>query len=671
MAQVLIDVVAQGNAWEKIDALGADYNAFVNKTTAANAQLAASSDKSAGAVKRMKNENMTLLPGLERASESITSFATANAGLISIFVAVALAVKKVFETLFEWGELAAGNERLMESGRLMATSYGQSMDTIVAKVREASLNTVSDMDIIKSANKAMMLGVSGSASQLANLMEIAAFKGRAMGISTTQAFDDMTRGVGRMSPMILDNLGIIVDAETTYKDYAESVGKATSDLTRQEKQQALLTKVLKEGNAQLAAAGGLADDGAAAYERLTAAKENFKNVTAAWLGLDSRAADSVANLLSSETRRMQFYVDVKKALEAGNITYLEYASIVTDFSYRIIDVATAEKELHDATGETVSIMYESRLAVSEGRDAIAGMGTAAVLTAEEIDAMDKALQAANKNTIDSAIELTKKNKDFYQSQEDIKRGISELEAEKAKVYPGDVARMDEINAKIDEQKQKYTDSAIEFKNSMTEKLAMMTIEKIAMEDGVAGFSAAEMEKAQAVLKTLGVVSGSALDEQLAMEKLSAAVADGKIPVEALGEIMQRVMADGVISAGEVASAINSLPDHTIKVNVEYSDPGSGRTYLRGGRALGGPVTGGVPVIVGENGPEVFMPNSNGQIIPNNKLGNFSGGTKAGGAVNVYLNVASAVSIMDKARAQAELMPFILQGIRQAQANGMI
>jgi hypothetical protein len=52
-----------------------------------------------------------------------------------------------------------------------------------------------------------------------------------------------------------------------------------------------------------------------------------------------------------------------------------------------------------------------------------------------------------------------------------------------------------------------------------------------------------------------------------------------------------------------------------------------------GKALGGPVMGNTPYIVGEVGPELFVPNSSGTIIPNNKMGvgsnitmNFAAGT---------------------------------------------
>ncbi len=56
----------------------------------------------------------------------------------------------------------------------------------------------------------------------------------------------------------------------------------------------------------------------------------------------------------------------------------------------------------------------------------------------------------------------------------------------------------------------------------------------------------------------------------------------------------------------------------------------------GARATGGPVSEGAPYLVGERGPELFMPNTAGSIVPNNKLG---------GGGNVTVNL-----IEDKSRA---------------------
>ena len=59
------------------------------------------------------------------------------------------------------------------------------------------------------------------------------------------------------------------------------------------------------------------------------------------------------------------------------------------------------------------------------------------------------------------------------------------------------------------------------------------------------------------------------------------------------------------------------------------------------RAAGGPVLPNQPYIVGEKGPEVFLPNAAGNIIPNNKL---SGGAFGGGASVTYnINAVDAPS----------------------------
>lgn len=56
--------------------------------------------------------------------------------------------------------------------------------------------------------------------------------------------------------------------------------------------------------------------------------------------------------------------------------------------------------------------------------------------------------------------------------------------------------------------------------------------------------------------------------------------------------------------------------------------GSGAAFMiREQRAAGGPVAAGTPYIVGEEGAELFVPSSSGQIVPNHALG---------GSINVYL-----------------------------------
>ena len=55
----------------------------------------------------------------------------------------------------------------------------------------------------------------------------------------------------------------------------------------------------------------------------------------------------------------------------------------------------------------------------------------------------------------------------------------------------------------------------------------------------------------------------------------------------------------------------------------------------GFRANGGPVMAGSPYIVGERGPELMIPNTNGTVVPNNALG--------GGTVIYNINAVDALS----------------------------
>jgi hypothetical protein len=55
----------------------------------------------------------------------------------------------------------------------------------------------------------------------------------------------------------------------------------------------------------------------------------------------------------------------------------------------------------------------------------------------------------------------------------------------------------------------------------------------------------------------------------------------------------------------------------------------------GGRANGGRVTGGMPYLVGEMGPELFMPGRGGNVVPNDRLG-------GGGGVVYNINVTAGM-----------------------------
>ena len=79
-------------------------------------------------------------------------------------------------------------------------------------------------------------------------------------------------------------------------------------------------------------------------------------------------------------------------------------------------------------------------------------------------------------------------------------------------------------------------------------------------------------------------------------------------------------------------------------------------------AIGGPLQSGSPYLVGERGPELFVPNSQGSIVPNKRLGGSGGVT-----VNQVINISTGVQQTVRAEI-ATLMPQIASAAKGAVAD---
>jgi hypothetical protein len=150
----------------------------------------------------------------------------------------------------------------------MESQFGVSADKVIKKLSEVSKGTISNADLIESANKAMALGVTSDLDEMAQLMEVARVRGQAMGLDTTQAFQDIVTGIGRGSPLILDNLGIIT------KGWAEEAKAAGGAMDAQ----FILNKVLADGADILAKTGDVALTNAEKFQQMEATAKNLRLV---------------------------------------------------------------------------------------------------------------------------------------------------------------------------------------------------------------------------------------------------------------------------------------------------------------------------------------------------------------------------------------------------------
>jgi hypothetical protein len=77
----------------------------------------------------------------------------------------------------------------------------------------------------------------------------------------------------------------------------------------------------------------------------------------------------------------------------------------------------------------------------------------------------------------------------------------------------------------------------------------------------------------------------------------------------------------------------------------------------GGKAAGGPVSSNKSYVVGERGPELFLPNTNGMIVPNNRLGGSGGSVyniTVNGAIDSEGTARTIIDLLNRSNARGTL-----------------
>ena len=208
----------------------------------------------------------------------------------------------------------------------LAKSNGQSADAILKALQKASAGTIAAKDLMLSANRAMTLGVARNSNDFVALMEIARDRARVMGLTTTKAFDDIVTGIGRGSPLILDNLGLVINQTEANEKYARSIGKVANDLTEAEKQQALLNEVIRQGQATINR-GALATLNA--DESLQALKSSLKDLAGVLGQALVPAIKTVTGIITDVVRGIQDWSERNPEL-SKNLTTI--VSVLGGFS---------------------------------------------------------------------------------------------------------------------------------------------------------------------------------------------------------------------------------------------------------------------------------------------------------------------------------------------------
>jgi hypothetical protein len=322
-------------------------------------------------IEDFKQNASQALDSVNSLAESIESMAdlsgslTSMAGTVGIMALAFEEVKTAADAIFEGEKI----EQLNTQFETLARNAGVMSTELKEGLQQSSQGWVDETSLIQAANKAMV-GLETGVDQLPALMSLAQKATQVMGGTAIDNFNAIAKAVETGSTRQLRALGIIVDQQTAYRDFAKSIGVTVDSLNQAGKQQAVLNAVLDQGNKKFAAVAPALTTATSQWNQLKATLNDFKDTVIivfeqTWgplfekfLGGIKTAVQWVSNLYKAGNQKLGILDDVKQTtVGMGDLLQAERQSVqveqtraelqnkFTDRAKATKDAAAAEKEL--------------------------------------------------------------------------------------------------------------------------------------------------------------------------------------------------------------------------------------------------------------------------------------------------------------------------------------
>ena len=312
-------------------------------------------------------------------------------------------------------------------------------------------------------------------------------------------------------------------------------------------------------------------------------------------------------------------------------------------------LATAEKRLvylKDLERQAVSIGKDDQSSAEARRLGLQVAPTPRLASTQNA----KDIAAAEKAAKDRARILQKERDEELRAEKKLQEELLQLKRE-ASIQGG--LAVEAENEAIQRAREEYDRWISTVKASTLEgKAAAQTAEINKLFEAVEAGRLSWDEYEQASAKALGLTGEALKEVQEEVEK-------GKNFADELGLSFSSAFEDAIVGGKSFSEVLKGLEQDILRIIVRraVTEPlanaiGSGFSNIfSGGKAIGGDVMGGRSYMVGERGPELFTPMSNGSITPN-----------SGGAT-----INQTISI-DARGADAGVEQRIMQAMRQTKAE---
>lgn len=227
--------------------------------------------------------------GTGAAGRDFSTQARGLGGLVHVYATFAanlFAVSAAFNALSK----AADITNLVKGLDQLGAASGRNLGSVAKDLVRVTKGALSFQDALRTTAQASAGGITNA--NILRMGDIARTAAQALGRSMPDAMDRLTRGITKLEPELLDEIGIMVRLDDATKKYAASVGKTASSLTDFERRQAFANAVMEQGEKKF---GAIKLD-ANPYSKLLA---DVQNLTLAFGELINKALSPVLNILNS------------------------------------------------------------------------------------------------------------------------------------------------------------------------------------------------------------------------------------------------------------------------------------------------------------------------------------------------------------------------------------
>ena len=284
-SSVLLEVIVEGKNIKIVQREVEELGASINKTTDAEAKntkekqknTKATDDATAGS-ERYNRGQKGVAGATSNSTKAFSKQRDAIGGSNGLVAAYATVAATLFAATAAFGALrrASQVEQLEAGLTALGATSGIAMRTLSNGLAEATGNAISLEQAMRSTAQIVSAGL--DPSSIEEFGEAARNISVALGRNVTDSLDRLTRGISKLEPELLDELGLFVRVDEAVEKYAQSLGKSASELTNFERRIAFQNETLSQAEEKFGAIGDRVD--VSPYDKLAAALTDLaKTVT--------------------------------------------------------------------------------------------------------------------------------------------------------------------------------------------------------------------------------------------------------------------------------------------------------------------------------------------------------------------------------------------------------